>query len=90
MSPDVLKSNFKPSMYRRYLSSKEVFLRTAFENASVSCLIFVGEELSSIKLNLEIVVNSLISLAGVLSILLGIMLGSDLIFGTGFTNFLWY
>ena len=34
--------------------------------------------------------NSLISLAGVLSILLGIILGSDLIFGTGFTNFLWY
>lgn len=34
--------------------------------------------------------NMIISLAGLLSILLGIALGSDLTFGTGFTRFLWY
>ena len=34
--------------------------------------------------------NSVISIAGILSILLGLALGSDIAFGTDFTGILWY
>jgi hypothetical protein len=34
--------------------------------------------------------NILISIAGILSILLGLALGSDLVLGTDFTGILWY
>jgi hypothetical protein len=34
--------------------------------------------------------NSLISVFGMLSIILGLSLGSDLTLGTHFTEFLWY
>ncbi len=43
-----------------------------------------------VKSDSRIFENSLISLAGTLSVILGLMLGSDLIFGSEFTSFLWY